>query len=135
MVESLASAHQQKSDKNSKIGVDVESIEAIPIENETFVERNFTKQERQYCEKAPDKRASYAGRWAAKEAVFKSLGVASKGAGASLKDIEIESSGETGAPVVKVSFPVLGWVGGRERVGGCVVGGRHSGLVMGERRC
>lgn len=46
----------------------------------------------EYCNNAPDSDASFAGRWAAKEAVFKALGVASKGAGASMKDIEIQNT-------------------------------------------
>lgn len=98
MVESLAKAGASS---NSKVGVDVESILAVPIDNETFVERNFTNAERDYCAKAADSRASFAGRWSAKEAVFKSMGVESKGAGAALKDIEIGSD-EKGAPTVKV---------------------------------
>jgi fatty acid synthase subunit alpha, fungi type len=50
---------------------------------------------------APDPAASFAGRWAAKEAVFKALGVPSKGAAASLKDIEIVSTDS--GPQVKFS--------------------------------
>jgi fatty acid synthase subunit alpha len=101
MVESLAKA---TATANSKLGVDVESISAINIDNETFVERNFTQKEQAYCKKAPSPQASFAGRWSAKEAVFKSLGVPGKGAGAALKDIEITSD-ESGAPVVNVSLP------------------------------
>ncbi|KAI9721035.1 MAG: hypothetical protein M1812_002515 [Candelaria pacifica] len=96
MVESLAKA---QSTENSKIGVDVESIDAINIENETFVKRNFTETEQQYCRKAPSAQASFAGRWSAKEAVFKALGIPGKGAGAPLKDIEITNDNK-GAPVV-----------------------------------
>ncbi|PGG97294.1 fatty acid synthase subunit alpha [Blastomyces parvus] len=96
MVESLAKA---TATENSKVGVDVESIDAINIENETFVERNFTEEERRYCRSTPSPQASFAGRWSAKEAVFKSLGVVGKGAGAALRDIEI-LSGKGGAPVV-----------------------------------
>lgn len=98
-VESLAKA---AATENSKVGVDVESLDAIPIGNDTFLERNFTAAEQTYCRKAADSRASFAGRWSAKEAVFKSLGVSSKGAGAGLKDIEVGSD-ENGAPVVTVS--------------------------------
>ncbi len=98
-VESLAKA---TATANSKIGVDVESVEAINIENETFIERNFTSAEQTYCRKAPHPQASFAGKWSAKEAVFKSLGVEGKGAGAALKDIEIGND-EKGAPVVTVS--------------------------------
>ena len=99
MIESLAKANAAE---DSKVGVDVENIEGFNIENETFIERNFTASEREYCLKAPSPRASFAGRWSAKEAVFKSLGVSSKGAGSPLKDIEIVTD-STGAPVVQVS--------------------------------
>ncbi|KAL4936988.1 hypothetical protein BDV06DRAFT_203868 [Aspergillus oleicola] len=98
VIESLAKAH---STDNSKVGVDVESIDSIDITNETFLERNFTASEQQYCQGAPSAQSSFAGRWSAKEAVFKSLGVSSKGAGASLKDIEIENDAN-GAPTVKL---------------------------------
>lgn len=83
----------------SKVGVDVEEISAINIDNETFISRNFTPAEQAYCKKAPSPASSFAGRWSAKEAVFKSLGVTSKGAGASLAEIEITAD-EKGAPKV-----------------------------------
>ncbi|KAJ5392377.1 hypothetical protein N7509_007867 [Penicillium cosmopolitanum] len=98
MVESLAKAHATE---NSKVGVDVENIDAVNIDNDTFVERNFTPTEQAYCRKAASPQSSFAGRWSAKEAVFKSLGVSSQGAGAALKDIEIGVDA-TGAPVVEL---------------------------------
>ncbi|KAL4780488.1 hypothetical protein BJX76DRAFT_337894 [Aspergillus varians] len=98
VIESLAKAHATE---NSKVGVDVETIESINITNKTFIERNFTTGEQQYCQSAPSPQSSFAGRWSAKEAVFKSLGVCSKGAGAPLKDIEIEND-SNGAPAVKL---------------------------------
>jgi len=101
MVESLTKANASGVD--SKVGVDVESVHAMPIDNATFIDRNFTPKEQEYCRKAPSAQASFAGRWSAKEAVFKSLGVEGKGAGASLRDIEI-SNDEKGAPVVTVSL-------------------------------
>ena len=99
MVESLTKA---RATQNSKIGVDVESIDAINLDNETFIARNFTPTEQSYCRRAPNTQASFAGKWSAKEAVFKSLGVEGKGAGAALKDIEIGHD-DNGAPVVTVS--------------------------------
>jgi len=99
MVESLA---RGAATATNKVGVDVEDISAINIENSTFLDRNFTDQEQNYCRNAPHPQASFAGKWSAKEAVFKSLGVASKGAGAPLKEIEIINN-EKGAPVVSVS--------------------------------
>jgi fatty acid synthase subunit alpha len=99
MVETLTKA---TASANTKIGVDVESISAINVENDTFIERNFTEKEIAYCQKAANPQASFTGKWSAKEAVFKSLGVKGQGAGAALKDIEIGND-ETGAPVVNVS--------------------------------
>lgn len=101
MMEALAA---KVVNKNNKIGVDVEDITALNIENETFIARNFTSTEIEYCRSSPSPQSSFAGRWSAKEAVFKSLGVRSQGAGAPLKDIEIVRS-EDGAPSVKVSYP------------------------------
>jgi len=101
MVESLAKG---AATATNKVGVDVEDISAINIENDNFLDRNFTDQEQSYCRNAPHPQASFAGKWSAKEAVFKSLGVASKGAGAPLKEIEIINN-EKGAPVVSVSSP------------------------------
>lgn len=97
-----------KSGKQTRIGVDVESPTAINIENQTFIDRNFTKAEQGYCSGAANVHAAYAGRWSAKEAVFKALGTESKGAGAPLKDIEI-LKGTSGAPSVQVcqSTPVI----------------------------
>ncbi|ROT40734.1 fatty acid synthase subunit alpha reductase [Sodiomyces alkalinus F11] len=98
MMEALG---KKMASSNSKVGVDVEDIAAVNVDNDTFVERNFTAAEIAYCRRAPSPQSSFAGRWSAKEAVFKSLGVASKGAGAALKDIEIARN-EEGAPVVRL---------------------------------
>ncbi|KAH7401155.1 hypothetical protein DE146DRAFT_496251 [Phaeosphaeria sp. MPI-PUGE-AT-0046c] len=98
MVESLTKA---TASANTKVGVDVETLNALNIENDTFIERNFTEKEIAYCQKAANPQASFTGKWSAKEAVFKSLGVKGKGAGAALKDIEIVND-DTGAPTVQV---------------------------------
>jgi fatty acid synthase subunit alpha len=76
-----------------------ELISAVPSWNPTFVERNFTEAETSYCRSQPAPAASFAARWAGKEAVFKALGVSSRGAAAPMKDIEILPS-STGAPAV-----------------------------------
>ncbi|KAL4907693.1 3-oxoacyl-synthase [Aspergillus multicolor] len=55
----------------SSVGVDVEELANINIDNPVFIDRNFTPTEREYCLHAADPCASFAGRWAAKEAVFK----------------------------------------------------------------
>jgi len=61
----------------------------VPSHNPTFLERNFTDAEVAYCRGQPHPAASFAARWVGKEAVFKSLGVSSKGAAAAMKEIEI----------------------------------------------
>ena len=68
--------------------------------NEVFLKRNYTEAELRYANGSHDPHATLAGRWCAKEAVFKSLGAKSKGAGAALGEIEIVNMG--GAPGVKV---------------------------------
>lgn len=91
---------QQTAAGNVGVGVDVELIEAINVENDTFIERNFTADEIAYCSSQPSAQSSYAGTWSAKEAVFKSLGVKSQGGGAALKEIEIVRDGAGSAPRV-----------------------------------
>jgi len=84
----------------SGVGVDQELISSVPSHNPTFVARNFTPAEIAYCNAQPSPASSFAGRWVGKEAVFKSLGVRSKGAAAAMLDIEILPSAESGAPEV-----------------------------------
>jgi phosphopantetheine--protein transferase-like protein len=96
------------------IGVDAQSIDEIEvcISNTDFVVRNFTNTEITYCRASPDPSSSFAGRWAAKEAVIKAISSCDadnasarnlwQGAGAPLRDIEILPSG-SGAPVVQLS--------------------------------
>lgn len=83
----------------TSVGSDVELISSIPADNATFLERNFTQGELDYCRSAPDFRASLAGRWSSKEAVFKAMKTVSKGGGASMVEIEIVAT-ETGPRVV-----------------------------------
>ena len=99
MVETLMKVN---SSANSNPGVDIESIDAIDVHNDTFIERNFTDDEIVYCRQASSPQASFTGKWSAKEAVFKSLKVESKGGGAAMKEIEIKND-ESGAPTVTVS--------------------------------
>lgn len=85
------------------IGVDLESLHAFTSDaNPTFVSRNYTDYEREFALHSRDPHAMLVSRWCAKEAVFKSLGVKSKGAGAPMKDIEVWND-ENGIPRVKVS--------------------------------
>ena len=86
------------------IGIDI--IEIARIEEifrrrgERFRRRVFTESEIEYCERRASKVASYAARFAAKEAVMKALGTGwAEGVGWS--DIEIIRA-ESGAPIIKL---------------------------------
>lgn len=103
LASSAGSGHQ--------VGVDIELISSINTANDTFIQRNFTAAERDYCNGAADPRASYAGTWSAKEAVFKALKTEGKGAAAPLVDIEIVHT-KTG-PEVKLHGDALSAANGR----------------------
>ncbi|KAH7106327.1 fatty acid synthase [Auriculariales sp. MPI-PUGE-AT-0066] len=92
-------ASSNAASSNVGVGVDQELISSVPSHNPTFVARNFTEAEIAYCSGQPHPAASFAARWVAKEAVFKSLGVPSKGAAAAMKDIEVIPDA-SGAPQV-----------------------------------
>lgn len=90
------------------VGVDVQLVADLPLANADFVARNYTAREAEHCRAQPDPAASFAGRWAAKEAVVKALCAASaarpawlQGAGAPLSAIEV-LPGASGAPTVRV---------------------------------
>lgn len=85
-------------DKNLIIFI-AELISSVPSHNPNFVSRNFTDAEIAYCSAQPSPASSFAARWVGKEAVFKSLGVKSKGAAAPMKDIEIVND-KDGVPTV-----------------------------------
>ncbi|PVI03115.1 phosphopantetheine-protein transferase [Periconia macrospinosa] len=77
------------------VGVDVEDMATFTShENEVFVKRNYTMTETAQCTTNLNPREAFAANWTAKEAVFKSLGIKSKGAAAPMRDIEILRDGE-----------------------------------------
>jgi len=76
---------------NNSIGCDVEIVELFPHDNDIFVNRNFTLQEIEYCRAAASPQESFAGKWAAKEAVFKTIGVKGNTSD-SMREIEIIST-------------------------------------------
>ncbi|KAJ1972608.1 fatty acid synthase alpha subunit Lsd1 [Dimargaris verticillata] len=106
LLEQMTRSAQGQGD-NQGVGVDVELVSAINLDNATFLERNFTGAELEYCRSRPDPQASLAGRWSAKESVIKAVSsfrgdgppVWTRGAAAPLCDIEILPS-ESGAPLV-----------------------------------
>lgn len=66
-----------------------------------FLERVFSKRERDYCSRKKDPRICYAGKFAAKEAVIKAMGLVN----VSLKNIEILNS--ESAPFVMVNGEIV----------------------------
>ena len=92
------------------IGIDIVEIARIrkAVGADKFVQRVFTLDERSYCEqKGIHKIASYAARFAGKEAVMKAFGTGMTGG--KLKDIEILPDSK-GCPRVKLrgQFAQLG---------------------------
>ncbi|KMU79282.1 fatty acid synthase subunit alpha reductase [Coccidioides immitis RMSCC 3703] len=86
--------------KIRSIGVDIEAVSTFDYDsNPLFIQRNFTPAEQAFAQACRDPHMALIGRWCAKEAVFKSLGVKSKGAGAPMKEIEVKSD-RNGAPKV-----------------------------------
>jgi phosphopantetheine--protein transferase-like protein len=86
---------------SSSVGVDVESVSNPCFVNSSFLERNYTQQERADCGTTT---RSYAGLWAGKEAVVKALGNSGatlKSAGASLQEVELARA-EDGTVSVKL---------------------------------
>jgi fatty acid synthase subunit alpha, fungi type len=96
-----AAAVGDSSQARVSVGIDVEEVDGFKECHEVFIERNYTGKEKEWARRSVDSQSAFAGRWSAKEAVFKSLGVKGKGGGAALKEIEIVSTG--GSPIVKVS--------------------------------
>ncbi|KAL8642495.1 MAG: hypothetical protein Q9228_000813 [Teloschistes exilis] len=95
----------EKPHSSITVGIDVEQLKHFSSDNQTFIDRNYTGAEQALASQSVDPHSAFAGRWSAKEAVFKSLGVPSKGAGAPLKDIEILS--DRGIPQVKLHGDAL----------------------------
>jgi holo-[acyl-carrier protein] synthase len=86
------------------VGLGTDIIEVVRIgqmierHGEVFLNRVFTEDEIRYCQRRREYTQHYAGRWAAKEAVMKTLGTGfSKGVG--WRDIEVCSS-RSGAPSI-----------------------------------
>ena len=90
------------------IGSDIIEVErikkAIKRQKKAFIEKVFTKQEIQYAKKFKDSFIHFAGRFAAKEAIVKALGVGFS-SNISWQDICI-SNDEMGKPQVTFSSKV-----------------------------
>mgnify|MGYP005852820383 FL=1 len=85
------------------VGCDIIEIERIAraIKSESFIRRVFTAEEAAYCQKRGQQAAaSFAARFAAKEAVLKALGTGLREG--SLQEIAVDNDG-LGKPLVQLS--------------------------------
>ena len=87
------------------LGTDIVEIsrigQMIERHGDTFLNRVFTENENEYCGSKKNKEQHYAGRWAAKEAVMKTLGTGFiKGIG--WKEIEVINL-KSGKPTIVIS--------------------------------
>jgi holo-[acyl-carrier protein] synthase len=91
------------------VGTDIVEIERIKNSiqryGNSFLEKLFTQNEISYCSKFSDATAHYAGRFAAKEAIAKALGVGF-GSEVEWQDIEILNDSK-GKPIVSLSSKIL----------------------------
>ena len=93
------------------LGIGTDIIECLRIaqmierHGEVFINRVYTPHEIQYCSTRKAATQHYAGRWAAKEAVLKSLGTGWV-KGISWRDIEVQST-ESGKPTIHLSGGAL----------------------------
>lgn len=87
------------------LGTDIVEIvrigEMIERHGELFLQRVYTEEEIKYCQRHKEALQHYAGRWAAKEAVMKTLGTGfTKGVG--WKDIQVCTT-KSGRPIIELS--------------------------------
>jgi holo-[acyl-carrier protein] synthase len=80
--------------------VDIDRMRSIINRRPRFVQRVFTEAERQYCSETRDPSERYAARFAAKEAVLKTLGVGL--GGADFADIEVVRM-DSGQPMLRIT--------------------------------
>ncbi|MBX9788683.1 MAG: holo-ACP synthase [Pirellulales bacterium] len=86
------------------IGIGTDIIETLRIaqmierHGELFINRVYTPDEIEYCQSRKESTQHFAGRWAAKEAILKSLGTGWV-KGISWRDVEVRNSGG-GQPIV-----------------------------------
>lgn len=93
------------------IGIGTDITESLRIAQmierhaELFINRVFTPQETQFCQSRKHATQHFAGRWAAKEAVLKSLGTGWR-RGIRWRDVEVINEGK-GAPTVELHGEAL----------------------------
>lgn len=76
---------------NIRVGTDVVEIERMKrlIQKDSFLNKVFSREEIEYCQQKPKPEASFAARFAAKEAFFKALGTGLYAQGMGPQDVWI----------------------------------------------
>ncbi|MEO9594537.1 MAG: holo-ACP synthase [Roseobacter sp.] len=105
MSDSLAATLNELASEIIGLGIDtvsVQRIEKMIVQyGDRFIDRVFTETEKSYCGAYKESSERFAGRWAAKEAVVKALGVG-LAQGVCWKEIEIDARSH-GAPKVRLT--------------------------------
>jgi holo-[acyl-carrier protein] synthase len=88
------------------LGIGTDIVEVVRIgqmierHGEVFLQRVYTEDEIRYCQRRKEYTQHFAGRWAAKEAVMKTLGTGWS-RGISWRDIEVRTS-KSGRPSIQL---------------------------------
>lgn len=106
--------------------VEISKFRKVFINNRNFVSDIFTDKERDYCFSRKDPYIHFAGRYAAKEAGLKALGIGMSGTGidSTLKEFEV-IPGPSGKPMLSLS----GWadkISSKKRITQLTVSISHS---------
>lgn len=92
------------------IGIDIEAVDSIPFSedfaSEAFILDNFSRKEISYCTRQKNPRQCFAGRFAAKEAIFKASN-AQSGRDFSLIEIKQDKDGQPYTDLCNVSISHL----------------------------
>ena len=110
------------------IGCGIDLVEISRIEKiikrwgDSFTSKIFTSWEKSYCEKRNNKYQSYAGKFAAKEALLKALGLGLRGV--NWKEIEIKND-KLGQPIIETSGK-LKIIASQKRIHKCFITISHA---------
>lgn len=107
--------------------VDLTKFKEIFLRHEKLAADIFTERETEYCTSKKDPVVHFAGRFAAKEAGLKALGIGMSGAGIdnTLKEIEVVNT-----PSGRPDLVFHGWaekIGAKRKIGHASVSMSHSG--------
>ncbi len=106
--------------------VEVPKFKKVFLKNKDFTSDIFTEKEREYCMSKKDPYIHFAGRFAAKEACMKALGIGLSGSGIDHVFQEIEVTPHVSG---KPELSINGWagkIGEKRKINQCTVSISHS---------